>query len=89
LAENEKPLLRELNNHVVPKWAASWKQLGGLLNIEEHLIRIIEQDHPNDCEGCCSKMLQEWLDMNSNATWEILVNALDKVVDDMTGLLCV
>jgi len=73
-----------LNNFVVPKFATSWRQLGAQLNIENHLLRIIEKDHPHDCEGCCSKMLQEWLDLDSTASWEILINALHALDDDVT-----
>ena len=74
----EKPPIKEMANHVVPMFASKWKRLGIQLNIEEHLLQNIEKDHANDCEGCCSKMLTEWLDMNTDASWGILINALDK-----------
>ena len=35
------------------------------LNIEEHQMNIIEHDHPNNCEECCSKMLSDWLNLSS------------------------
>ena len=70
---------------MVPNWATSWKQLGIQLKVADHLLRIIEKDHPNDCEGCCSKMLQEWLNMNSKATWELLFDVLEKLDDNHTA----
>jgi len=72
-------------NHIVPKWASTWKQLGEHLNIEDYLLKNIEKDYSNDCEGSCSKMLQEWLDMNSNASWEVLIKALDKLAENARG----
>jgi len=61
----------------VPKWASTWKELGASLNMKDYLLRNIEKDHPNNCEACCSRMLQEWLDMNSYASWEALFKVLD------------
>ena len=65
-------------------WAASWKQLGEQLNIKSYLLRNIEKDHPNNCEECCSKMLQEWLDSSSNTTWEELFNAIYELDNEAT-----
>ncbi|XP_065900894.1 uncharacterized protein [Dysidea avara] len=64
-----------------------WRQLGVQLNVANHLLRIIEKNHPNDCEGCCSKMLQEWLDSNSNASWEVLTDILAnfQLADNVTA----
>ena len=73
-----------MTNHVVPRWASSWKELGMQLNIEEHLLQNIARNNANDCEECCSRMLYEWLDMNTNASWGILINALDKLNVDQT-----
>ncbi|XP_065900889.1 uncharacterized protein [Dysidea avara] len=78
----ERPPLKDMANHIVPKWASTWKELGVHLNIEDHLLRNIEKDFSNDCEGSCSKMLQEWLDMNRNASWEVLIDALDKLAEN-------
>ena len=91
VTEKQRPLLKELDNHVVPQWATMWRQLGVQLNVANHLLRIIEKNHPNDCEGCCSKMLQEWLDSNSNASWEVLTDILAnfQLADNVTaGNLC-
>ena len=59
------------------KCAANWKQLGKNLNINEDLLNIIDNDYPH-CEDCCSKMLSDWLDFTPHASWETLLNAVDK-----------
>lgn len=83
--EKEKPVLDEMTDHVVPKWATSWKELGMQLSIDEQLLQNIAKDNAHDCKECCSKMLNEWLDMNTNASWGILINALDKLTMDKTA----
>jgi len=64
-------------------------QLGRHLNIEEHLLRIIEKNNVNDCEGNCSKMLSEWLDMNVHASWGELIDSIDKLMDEQEGMLLI
>ena len=80
--EKEKPQLREMANCIVPRLASIWKRLGEQLNIKEYLLQNIEKDNPKDCEGCCSKMLSEWLDMTTDASWETILNATDKLSTD-------
>ena len=75
---NEKPQLRDIDNYVVIRFATNWKQLGKNLNINEDLLNIIEKNDP-DIENCCSKMLSDWLDLTPHASWEILLDAADKI----------
>ena len=78
--------MKDIDNHVVEKWATKWKKLGSQLNIGEYVIRNIEYDHPNDCERCCRKMLSKWLDQTAHPTWGMLKTALDEISNDITGL---
>jgi len=84
----ERPQLKDIDNHVVPRWAPQWKQLGRQLNIADHLLNIIDHNYHNDCEECCSKMLSNWLDENesSSITWDAIYNALVNLPEDFTGL---
>ena len=70
--------MKDINNYVVIKCAANWRQLGENLDIDEDFLNIIEKDNPNRCENCCSKMLGDWLDSNVNASWKILLDAVSK-----------
>ena len=78
----DKPKTKDIHDHVVLNWAPKWRQLGTLLNIDQHLMDIIEHDHPNDCESCCSKMFSEWLDGNPIASWEDIITAVDNLSSD-------
>ena len=75
----EEPKLKDIDNYVVPKWASKWKQLGAQLNVAQHLMDIIEQNHSDDCENCCGKMFAEWLNINCAPTWEDIINAVDNL----------
>ena len=55
------------------------------LEIPNHQLRIIEEDHRNDCVRSCSKMLEEWLETDRNASWEVLIKALDKLAENTRG----
>jgi len=72
---------------VVVKYAANWKELGKNLNIDEDLLNIIEKDYPHDCENCCSKMLSDWLDLTPEASWQILLDAVDKLQDKLNTVV--
>ena len=41
-------------------------------------LNIIEIEHRGSVEGCCSAMLEQWLD-RSDASWERLKEALEAV----------
>ena len=82
---NERPQLKDIDNYVVIKCAANWKQLGRNLNISEDLLNIIEKDY-SYCEDCCSKMLNDWLDSKPDASWGILLTAVDKAQNTLSTL---
>jgi len=69
--------MRDLENHVVLKWASKWRDLGIQLKIDYHLMDNIEHDYPTACEQCCRKMLAEWLDNTPAACWEDVITAMD------------
>ena len=66
---------------MVTRFATQWRQLGNQLNIDHNSLDILQHDFPNDCKECCSRMLDAWL--QENTTWEILINATDKLPTGM------
>ena len=76
----EKPTSKELQNHVIRIWASKWRELGIQLNIDQHVMDIIERDNPSDCKSCCSKMFSKWLEINVFACWEDIITAVDNVL---------
>ena len=75
---NSRPQLKDIENYVVIKCATNWKQLGKSLDIDDDWLNIFEKDNPHNCVNCCSRMLSEWLDSNPDASWAILLDAVNK-----------
>ena len=86
-AGKETPNIKDIRNYVVPKWAAKWRQLGTQLNIDQHVMDIVECDNRNDCRSCCLKMFCKWLEINHVASWEDILTAVDSLSPDGMQLL--
>ena len=81
---NRKPEISELHKHIVPKYAARWRDLGVQLKIPEHQLNTIavnNTNHPSYSEQCCKAVLQKWMEINTNATWDMLQMAIGCLYD--------
>lgn len=87
-AGRDRPKIRDIYNHVVPKWAPKWRELGAQLDIDQHLMDIIEKDHPNDCKRCCIEMFSKWLDGNPISCWEDITTAVDNLLITNGKYIC-
>ena len=72
--------MKDILNNVIPQWAPNWRELGTQLIIDQHLMNIIEKDHPNDCTKCCFEMFHKWLSKNPEACWEDITTAVDRLL---------
>ena len=77
---NEEPKLKDLYKHVTPCYAAHWEDIGIYLDIELGHLKIIKADHPGDISGCCKDLWKKLLEVDCDATWEKLFNAIDSAV---------
>ena len=78
LIGSDRPLLRDLDDHVVMHVAKNWRSLGVQLlrPDQQNLLDIIEANHPRDVVACCQDVLQRWLNTTEDATWNQLIKAL-------------
>ena len=79
-----RPQVRELNNSIVPVWAAKWSELGeaiGLLPYELDTISENHAYHPRRSEECCKAVLKIWLERDVTASW----NKLDKAISSISS----
>ena len=74
---NSPPKLKDLYNLVTPEYAAHWKVIGTLLDIEKGVLDGIERNFPNKVEWCCNELLDKWLERDTNATWKKLIEVID------------
>ena len=83
-SDSGKPEVSELHRHIVPKYAAKWRDLGVQLKIPEHHLNTIavnNTNHPFYSEQCCKAMLQKWMEITPDATWSILQMATNCLSD--------
>ena len=77
---NKRPLLKDLYDHVVLEVADKWRDLGvqllGHARNHQGVLKVIAADHPHDVTNCCKRVLEKWLDANTGATWNQLIEAL-------------
>ena len=70
--------MKDLDKYIVKEAAHKWKDLG--LQLLPYggcaVLHMIEVDHPCDTVSCCRRVLEEWLDTTTDATWNQLTRAL-------------
>ena len=62
---------------IAPQWSCLGKQL--LENKYVNQLKIIQTDHPTDSERCCAKLFDFWLDVDTKASWNKLIDALEQI----------
>ena len=71
------PLLKDLYQHITPKYAADWKVIGTLLGLPNATLDIIEHDNHYKAKKCCNAMLNKWLQVDTTASWGKLFTVID------------
>ena len=75
---SDRPLLKDLYDHVVNNVVGKWRDLGVKLlrPDQEKMLDIIAADHHDDVVSCCKCVLKKWLNTTTDATWNELIRAL-------------
>ena len=66
-----------LNRLFIKKYAIKWRKIGLELSITSEALDIIEVDYPTKVQERCSVMLRDWLQEDSEASWEKLLCAVE------------
>lgn len=72
----EQPKISEVLNFVIPQHASQWKEIGLLLGVPTGSLEGIETVFPTNCDWCCERMLQKWLEVDINASWKQLFDSI-------------
>ena len=57
-----------------------WYNIGlELLDSDSGTLNVIRKNYPSDNETCCTEMFNKWLQVNSDASWHQLTEALANV----------
>ena len=70
-------MLRDLQNLITPGFAAAWKTIGNQLNIPLGLLNSIEAGFPTNVTWCCDRMLENWIELKHNPSWDEVIKAID------------
>ena len=76
---NSQPKLKDLYNLITPDYAAHWRDIGALLGIKKGILDGIERNFPSNVSWCSNELLEKWLESNKDASWQKLIQAIDKL----------
>ena len=74
-----EPSLKDLYEHITPRYAAYWKEIGILLGLTTGRLDIIGVDYPLRVEDRCNQMLQYWLEQDPTASWGRLLTVIESL----------
>ena len=76
---SRKPTLTKIINYNIRDQATvDYYELGLQLLPDNAQVQldIIQKDNPTDARACCTKMFKYWLDVDTAASWNKLIQAL-------------
>ena len=81
----DHPRISELCDYVRVDVAPHWYDLGiHLLDAEQaKKLNVIRSDHPEDSEKCCTALFNYWLQVDTTASWDKLIIALNQIGQDV------
>ena len=72
-----------LNNIVIPRIAADWKNVAYSMGYEYNAVKAIEKESHYEIEECCQNLFAKWL-KKCDSTWEALLRYI-KDVDNLVA----
>ena len=75
-----KPTPKDLQRCVTPQYATSWREIGIQLDLTNEALSIIQEDYPL-AKRRCNEMLMKWLEVDTNASWQKLLDAIDECTE--------
>ena len=83
LLDYNRPLLKDIYEHVVPSVADKWRNIGvQLLHptlVDDRALDLIAADHPHSVQECCKNMLEKWLETLEDANWKQILEAIKNI----------
>ena len=84
----EQPALKYLHGHVKPNITDKWFDIGmQLFDVgDETVLNTIQNNNFGDANKCTAEMLKLWLERNSDANWNQLIQTLRMPVIGLNSL---
>ena len=76
----------DLENEVIPTVCPLWREVGRQLHLKTSLLDEIDADCcVYGVRRCCSRMFEEWLKQDSEASWYAVWSACKKVKENLSS----
>ena len=82
LKGSDTPTLNEIINYKIrDQVTVEWHELGVQLLPDDLQVQldIIRKNNPGDAKACCTEMFQYWLQVDTKASWNKLIEALRRI----------
>ena len=73
----DRPNSEEFSLYIKPWCDSMWFDLGVLLDVPFHTLKHIKLSGTKDC---CIQMFMQWLSINTAATWDHLLKAVNTIL---------
>ena len=71
------PSLKDLHQHIAPRYARQWREIGTLLGLPSAALDTIEHNRHCEARQCCCVMLFKWLEVDPTASWRKLFTVIE------------
>ena len=81
LKGSDKPTLKEIDYKIRDQVAIEWHDLGVQLLPDDLQVQlgIIGNNNPGNAKMCCTCMFEYWLQVDTTASWNKLIEALRRI----------
>ena len=82
---SDQPKISELYDYVIVDIAPQWYNLGVQLLEPDQTkkLNVIQSDYRGDSEKCCTALFNHWLHVDTGASWNKLILALNHIGQDV------
>ena len=77
LTVHTRPLLSDLEEYFTPQYAADWKEIGIMLDVDTGILNVIGKDYHPSATNCSNAMLEKWLKIDNSASWGKLLTVVE------------
>ena len=75
-----------LENEVIPTVCPLWREVGHQLHLKTSILDEIDADcRVHGVRRCCTRMFEEWLKQDTEASWYAVLSACTKVKENLAS----
>ena len=76
--------MKDLENHVIPSVCPMWREVGIQLDLDVTILNVIDEEYTKLARKC-SRMFEEWLKQDVDASWSAVLNACTRVKENLAS----